>query len=95
MKNKTDKELPPVSYRNGATPSRLEEFLPRWITSEIRTALEYFDKRMNGFISENGIFIGAETRTSSPLRILRGEDYQSVSLNGLYPAGEGAVTPVE
>ncbi|HOP31153.1 MAG TPA: FAD-dependent oxidoreductase, partial [Spirochaetota bacterium] len=65
-------------------------FLPQWITSEIRTALEYFDKRMKGFISESGIFIGAETRTSSPVRILRGEDYQSVSVRGLYPAGEGA-----
>lgn len=90
IKKKTDKELPPVSYRNGVTPSRLEEFLPQWITSEIRTALEYFDKRMNGFISENGVFIGAETRTSSPVRILRGEDLQSVSVSGLYPAGEGA-----
>lgn len=90
IRKKTDKTLPPVSYRNGATPSTLEEFLPQWITSEIRTALEYFDKRMNGFISENGIFIGAETRTSSPIRILRGEDFQSVSVRGLYPAGEGA-----
>jgi hypothetical protein len=90
IKKKTDRELPAVSYSNGVTPSRLEEFLPQWITTEMRIALEYFDKRMNGFISENGIFIGAETRTSSPLRILRGEDYQSVSLNGLYPAGEGA-----
>ena len=90
LNRKTDKELPPVSYRNGITPSHLEEFLPQWITSEIRTALEYFDKRMKGFIFESGIFIGAETRTSSPVRILRGEDYQSVSVRGLYPAGEGA-----
>lgn len=90
IKKKTDRELPPVSYKNGVTTSRLEEFLPQWITSEIRTALEYFDKRMNGFISESGVFIGAETRTSSPVRILRGEDLQSVSVSGLYPAGEGA-----
>jgi len=90
LKKRTDKELPDVSYRNGVTPSRLEEFLPHWISAEIRTALEYFDKRMHGFISESGIFIGAETRTSSPIRILRGEDFQSVSLKGLYPAGEGA-----
>lgn len=90
IKKKTDRELPPVSYRNGVSPSRLEEFLPQWITSEIRIALEYFDKRMNGFISESGVFIGAETRTSSPVRILRGEDLQSVSVRGLYPAGEGA-----
>jgi uncharacterized FAD-dependent dehydrogenase len=90
IKKKTDKELPPVSYRNGVEPSKLEEFLPQWISSEIRTALEYFDKRMNGFVSGSGIFIGAETRTSSPLRILRGADYQSVSVNRLYPAGEGA-----
>lgn len=90
IKKKTDRELPAVSYRNGVTPSRLEEFLPHWITTEMRIALEYFDKRMNGFISGSGVFIGAETRTSSPIRILRGEDYQSVSVRGLYPAGEGA-----
>ena len=90
LKNKTDRELPAVSYRNGVTPSRLEEFLPAWITSEIRIALEYFNNRMNGFISGSGIFIGAETRTSSPVRVLRGKDLQSVSLRGLYPAGEGA-----
>jgi hypothetical protein len=45
---------------------------------------------MRGFITEEAILIGVETRTSSPLRILRGDDMQSVSVNGLYPAGEGA-----
>jgi len=90
LKKIRDRELPPVSYRNGVTPSRLEEFLPEWITSEIRTAMEYFDRRMKGFISGSGVFIGAETRTSSPVRILRNKSYQSVSVIGLYPAGEGA-----
>jgi hypothetical protein len=90
MKNITDKNILESSYRNGITPSRLEDFLPDWITKEIRTAMAFFDNKMRGFISNNGVFIGAETRTSSPVRITRDESMQSLSVKGLYPAGEGA-----
>jgi len=90
INKKTDKKLETVSYRNGVTPAQLEDFLPAWITTEIRTALRFFDNKMHGFISEHGVFIGAETRTSSPVRITRDDTLQSTSVKGLYPAGEGA-----
>jgi len=79
-----------VSYKNGITPARLEEFLPEWITEEIKSALPYFNNMMKGFSSNEGIFIGAETRTSSPVRITRNKNFQSVNTPGLYAAGEGA-----
>lgn len=90
INKKSDKNIGPTSYRNGVTPARLEDFLPEWITEEIRTALTFFNNKMDGFISEHGIFIGAETRTSSPVRITRDQSFQSLSVRGLYPAGEGA-----
>jgi uncharacterized FAD-dependent dehydrogenase len=49
-----------------------------------------FERKMPGFITEEAILIGVETRTSSPVRITRGEDGQGVNLTGLYPCGEGA-----
>lgn len=90
LKKSTDKMIKETSYKNGITPSRLEDFLPEWITKEIRIALTFFDNKMRGFISGSGVFIGAETRTSSPVRITRDESMQSLSVKGLYPAGEGA-----
>jgi uncharacterized FAD-dependent dehydrogenase len=60
------------------------------MASEIRLALRHFEKKMRGYITEEALLIGVETRTSSPLRILRGDDMQSASVPGLYPAGEGA-----
>jgi len=90
LKKSVDRSIRETSYRNGITPSQLEDFLPEWITKEIRTALSFFDNKMRGFISGNGVFIGAETRTSSPVRITRDESFQSLSVKGLYPAGEGA-----
>jgi uncharacterized FAD-dependent dehydrogenase len=49
-----------------------------------------FNRKMPGFNSQDAVLIGIETRTSSPLRIVRGEDLQSVTLQGLYPCGEGS-----
>ncbi|HDP81136.1 MAG TPA: hypothetical protein ENN21_09890 [Spirochaetes bacterium] len=64
--------------------------LPDWIAGEIRAALKSFDRKMRGYISDEGVIIGVETRSSSPLRISRQKDFQSVSHPGLYPVGEGA-----
>jgi uncharacterized FAD-dependent dehydrogenase len=86
---KMDAGLPGSSFQPGIKPSD-HSYLPEWIASEIRLALRHFEKRMRGFITEEALLIGVETRTSSPLRILRGDDMQSVSIPGLYPAGEGA-----
>lgn len=59
------------------------------MTAAFRAALARFDRAMPGFAGPSGLLHAAETRTSAPLRIDRGEDLQSVSLPGLYPCGEG------
>ena len=79
-----------ASCRPGVREAALEEVLPAFVSQGLRRALPQFDKRMRGFVSAEATLIGVETRTSAPLRILRGEDGQSLSHPGLYPAGEGA-----
>ena len=78
------------SYKPGVTPADLAECLPDFAVAAIREALTAFDKRIPGFAMGDAVMTGVETRTSSPIRIPRGEDYQSVNVRGLYPAGEGA-----
>jgi uncharacterized FAD-dependent dehydrogenase len=64
--------------------------LPDYAIAAIREALPAFDRQIRGFAMADAVLTGVETRTSSPLRITRGDDYQSVNVKGLYPAGEGA-----
>jgi len=64
--------------------------LPDYAIEAIREALPAFDKQIAGFSLPDAVLTGVETRTSSPLRITRGKDYQSLNVMGLYPAGEGA-----
>lgn len=90
LQNKRDSMIPEASYKPGIVPGMLTDYLPAWIIKEIKEALYFFNKKMRGFISEHGLFIGAETRTSSPIRITRGDNFQSVSIKGLFPIGEGA-----
>jgi hypothetical protein len=78
------------SYTPGVTPTDLSTALPDYAIAAIREALPAFDKQIKGFAMEDAILTGVETRTSSPVRIKRGEDYQSINIKGLYPAGEGA-----
>jgi uncharacterized FAD-dependent dehydrogenase len=56
----------------------------------IREALPAFERQIKGFSMPDAVLTGVETRTSSPLRITRGRDFQSLNVRGLYPAGEGA-----
>ncbi|MCP4134181.1 MAG: hypothetical protein GY754_24625 [bacterium] len=90
LNNIVDKNLPKSSFSPGLAPVSLDSYLPHWITREIKDALYQFDKRMKGFISGEGLFIGAETRTSSPVRITREKDFQSCAVDGIFPIGEGA-----
>lgn len=76
--------------RPGVREADLTAVLPPFVTEGLRRALPQFDRRMRGFVTAEATLIGVETRTSAPLRIVRGEDGQSVSHPGLYPAGEGA-----
>lgn len=64
--------------------------LPAEITRDLADGIRLFDKKLAGFAAPNAFVAGVESRTSSPLRILRGDDLMSVSVNGLYPCGEGA-----
>jgi uncharacterized protein len=78
-----------TSYGPAVREADFNAFLPPFILAELRLALADFDRRIPGFLAE-GNLVGVETRTSCPLRILRGEDGQSTSHPGLYPAGEGS-----
>lgn len=90
LEDRIDRSLPPVSYRPGVLPADLRNVLPGWIVAELKNGIRFFNKSMRGFISDDAVLIGVETRTSSPVRVLRGDDFQSVSMRGLYPAGEGS-----
>jgi uncharacterized FAD-dependent dehydrogenase len=78
------------TYRPGVHFCDLHSFLPKVITDALAEALPRLDKEIAGFASDDALLTGPETRSSSPVRIVRGEDKQSVGLFGLYPAGEGA-----
>jgi uncharacterized FAD-dependent dehydrogenase len=78
------------SYTPGVTPTDLSSALPDYAIAAIREALPAFDKQIKGFAMHDAVLTGVETRTSSPVRIKRGANFQSLNTRGLYPAGEGA-----
>ena len=78
------------SYRPGVTPTDLSSCLPDYAIAAIREALPAFGRQIKGFDRHDAVLTGVETRTSSPIRIRRGEDFQSLNTQGLFPAGEGA-----
>jgi len=78
------------SYKPGVHPTDLSTALPDYVIEAIREALPQIDKKIAGFAMHDAVLTGVETRTSSPLRIRRKDDYQSMNVEGLYPAGEGA-----
>ncbi|MCX7885024.1 MAG: hypothetical protein N2448_08365 [Caloramator sp.] len=78
------------SYTRGFRFGKIKECLPDYIIEVLKEALLDFDKKIKGFADYDSILTGIETRTSSPVRIERDENCESISLKGLYPAGEGA-----
>jgi uncharacterized FAD-dependent dehydrogenase len=78
------------SYRPGVTPTDLAACLPDFVVTAMREALVAFGREIPGYDHPDAVLTGVETRTSSPVRVPRGEDMQSVNTAGLYPAGEGA-----
>jgi uncharacterized FAD-dependent dehydrogenase len=78
------------SYKPGVKLGDLQAALPDYAIAALREALPVFGKKIRGFDMPDAVLTGVETRTSSPLRIPRGEDFQSVNTIGLYPGGEGA-----
>ncbi len=78
------------SYQPGVHLTDLATCIPDYAITAIREALPAFDKQMRGFAMHDAVLTGVETRTSSPVKITRGADFQSLNVQGLYPAGEGA-----
>ena len=78
------------SYALGLAPVDFDKLFPRQITGMMRDGLRLFDRKLRGFAEADAVLTGPETRTSSPIRISRGEDFNSISVKGLYPCGEGA-----
>ena len=83
--------LPVTSYRRGASPERLDRFFPRFIGERLRDGLQIFGERIGGFISNEGVLLGVESRTSSPVRIPRNaKTMRHPQVENLIPCGEGA-----
>lgn len=78
------------SYQPGVHLTDLSSALPPYAIAALREALPAFGRQIKGFDMPDAVLTGVETRTSSPLRITRGDDGQSINIKGLYPAGEGA-----
>ncbi len=79
------------SYQPGVTPCDLSQALPDYAIEALREAIPAFERSIPGFSLDDAVLTGTETRTSSPVRITRNrDDFQSVNVRGLYPAGEGA-----
>lgn len=84
-------DLPETSYFPGVNPAPLDELLPAWITSRMREGLRLFGRQFPGYLSNEALLLGFETRTSSPVRIPRiDETLEHPNLSGLFPCGEGA-----
>ncbi len=78
------------SYQPGVHLTDLSQCVPPFVIEALREAIPAFDKQIRGFAMADAVLTGVETRTSSPVRIKRGPDFQSVNTRGLFPAGEGA-----
>ena len=83
--------IPRVSYKPGVTSSLLHEWFPALLTERLRTGLTFFGQKAKGYVTDQAVLLGVETRTSAPLKILREkETFRHVEIEGLYPCGEGA-----
>lgn len=88
---KPSKLIPPSSFAAGLQPSRLDQWLPPFIGKRLRKGFTIFGRAARGFLTNDAVVIGVETRTSSPVRIPRdNETLNHVTIKGLYPCGEGA-----
>ena len=88
--NVNDVQREAYSYEPGVAPADMRECLPDFVTNTLADALPYFGRRIQGFDEDHVCMTRGETRTSSPLRIVRDEQRLSCSTKGIYPIGEGA-----
>ena len=91
VSGKFSDSLPKVSYFPGVTSSPLHEWLPEIIGDRLKAGFKLFDKLIKGFITNEAVILGVESRTSSPIRLPRNpETFEHIGISGLYPCGEGS-----
>ena len=91
VEGRPSRDLPVCSYLPGCIPSRLDQWLPQVVSLALRQAFRDFDKKYPGFLTNDAVILGVESRSSSPVRIPRDPTtMQHPDYPGLYPAGEGA-----
>ena len=91
INNKVSSSLPNCSYHPGIVSANLHEVLGSFITPRLKEGLENFGKKMKGYVSNESVLVGVESRTSTPVRIPRNpESCEHVRIKGLFPCGEGA-----
>jgi hypothetical protein len=78
------------SYKMGSAAANMNDIFPEFVSEALATAFNKWKEDYPLFVSDHGILLGAETRTSSPVRIKRNENYESVNIKNLYPIGEGS-----
>ena len=79
-----------TSFRPSLRAADIHDVLPAPVTKAIRSAIQRFDRKLRGYLTDDAVIIASETTTSSPIRIVRDETLQSPAVRGLYPTGEGA-----
>ncbi len=91
VSGRASSSLPGCSYVPGITPSRLDEWMPHFMSGRLREAIRIFDRRMHGYLTSEAVVVGVESRTSTPVRIPRDRDtLMHPEVGGLFPTGEGA-----
>ena len=91
VKSRASKDLPKCSYQPGIVPTRLDQVLPSFVAKRLRKAFDLFGKSMKGYLTNDAVIVGVESRTSSPVSIPRDqESMRHTQLKNLYPVGEGA-----
>jgi len=90
LSGRTSVDLNKNSFKMGAIPADMKEIFPKFISEALLNAFRSWEEDYPLFVSDQAILLGAETRTSSPVRIKRSERYESVNIKNLYPIGEGS-----
>ena len=88
--NKLNLDRVVPTYSIGTTAANFNKILPPQISKMLQTGFRVFDRRIKGFAAKDTVITGVETRTSSPVRITRNENYEAIGIRGLYPCAEGA-----
>lgn len=91
VNGKISANLPSVSYEPGVVSSPMHFWMPDFLSLRLREGFRQFDRQMHGFLTNEAVVVGVESRTSSPVQVVRDiETMQSLSVSNLYPCGEGA-----